>query len=434
MHQHLEPHQWAFVFGDPASARGRQLRTCPHCRPLKSTLPGWLRTVEQCADCTAALESTGPLHVEISSCKACKAAYEVFLGWLDDLEEPEPEIAPEWVTGADLYQELAHLPLQEQLAEVRSRPVYRQGGLCQHLNADSQAAQLSNPRRSHDRAVLAAAIADWLDEEEYSPRWIAELRAKSHAYRGNGLRLLGDFSGADRAFTRAGAWVDRADAHGRARATVLDLRSSLLLDLARPREAEALLERQHRECLRRGEVADAAQARVKLAMVKRAEGLCREALKWTDRALAILDRGQVLLLRAIVLHNRVQYLIECGDLRKARSAFDRLTKPDGGIFHLRRRWLSGDLLRAEGELDEAEKVFDEVRMSFLAEGLHRNVSLLTIELSELALQRKRYDRAYALARSVLGPLHRAGVAAEISKAHHLLEAARNHKTIRHDLH
>jgi len=420
MHRHLTPQQWALAFGDPNDVSGLELVACPRCSPYRGNLEAWLGAIDQCPDCAAALETYDPLPVEVLECDECMAAYEVFDGWLEAVEHFEPHVAPEWVTALDLLEELARLPLGEQIVQVRSQPVYQQWGLCQRLLAESFEARLTDPRRCHDRAALAAAVADRLDEEEYQARWVAELRAKAHAYYGNALRLLGSYGEAEREFALAETWLGRGLGRGRGEARVLSLKASLLLDQYRNLEAEALLERVERHYRVNRQRVEAAKALLKLAMVSRARELPQEAAERAERALDVLDLEDEPVLQVVARHNLVNYLLDSGDLRQARLVFDELPETADRLLRLRRTWLEGDLLRAEGDLDGAARRYDETRVGYLAEGLHYSVALASLSLAMVAAEQERHDAVRELARDAVVLLTRAGAPQEAFAAIRLL--------------
>ena len=429
MHQHLTPQLWAIAFGDPEDVAGQQLYACPRCSGARGTLQTWLEAVAQCPQCTAALDVYEPLPEEALHCDECLASYAVFESWLEKLEHFEPHVAPEWVTAPQLYRELMHMPLEEQLIEVRYRLIYQQWGFCQWLLADSAAARLSDPQRCHDRAGLAVAVAERLNEVDYQPRWVAELRAKAHAYLADALRLLGDHTAAEREFERAESWVERGLGQGRAESAVLSLRASLLLDQFRHLEAEALLERVQRSYRQSRQSSEEARVLLKLAMVSQARERPEEAARRVGRALEILDQVDEPVLQDVARQSLVHFWIDGRDIGHAREVFDGMSEPTVHHLRLRKRWLQGDLLRAEGDLQGAARMYDETRVGFLAEGLHYNVALLSLDLAMVAAEQERHDAVRALALDAVALLTRAGAPQKAFAALRLLIDALESKAV-----
>lgn len=352
------------------------------------------------------------------------ASYEVFVGWLDTLEHFEPHVAPEWVTARELAEELDQHAFEDRLDRVRSRLIYQQWGLCQRFLADSFEARLTAPQRSYERAALAVAIAERLNEVEYQPQWVAELRAKAYAYQGNALRLLGDYRSAESSFVVAERWIERGLGRGRAEATVLSLKASLLIDEYRHLEAEALLERVERYHRQNRQHVEAAKVLLQLAMVSHARERPRDAVQRVERALDILDLEEEAVLQMVARHNLVAFLLDCNELHDARAVFDELPEPEDRLLRLRRTWLEGDLLRAEGDLDGAAERYDTTRVGYLAPDLggplRYNVALVSLDLAMVAAEQRRHDAVRELARDAVVLLTRAGAPEEAFAAMRLL--------------
>jgi hypothetical protein len=328
---------------------------------------------------------------------------------MEKLEHFEPHVAPEWVTAPSLLAELSNLPLEDQLARVRDRLVYKQWGLCQYLLAESYAARVHDPRRSYDLAALGAELADLLNEVEYEPRWTADLRAKAHAFHANGLRLLGEQRAAEREFAVAESWVDQGLRQGRAEATVLGLKASLLMDQYRHLEAEALLERVEGHYRHHRQHRQAAEALLKLSIVSWNRGLAGQAAQRVGQAVDLLDAQDDALLRAVARHNLVAYLIDSGEVRQARTVFEEISEmPANRMLRLRRFWLAGDLHKAEGDLEAAARSYDDTRVGYLAEGLHYKVALVSLDLAMVAAAQDRHEAVRELARDAVVLLARAG--------------------------
>jgi len=420
MHEHFKPQQWALAFGDTEDRPGTQLFTCPRCSVHRGDLSAWLDSVRGCPRCRRALDAYEPLPPEALECPQCMTAYEVFEEWLERVEHFEPQVAPEWITGGDLLEELIPLCLEDQLARVRDQLVYKQWGLCQRLLAESAEVRLSDPRRSHDRAALATTVADLLDEDEYHPQWTAELRAKCHANYANSLRLLGDYATSEREFAVAEQWVERGLRQGSAECMVLAMKASLLLDEYRHLEAEALLQRVERHHRDREEHVATARTLLQLGRVSYARGAPTEAAQRVAQALEILGHENDLFLENVARHNLVKYLLESGDCDQAREAFDQLRPFEKRHLRLRQLWLEGDLLRAEGDLNGAARCYDDVRVGYLAEDLHYNVALASLHLAMVAAAQDRHGAVRDLARDSAVLLTRAGAPQEAFAAIRLL--------------
>jgi tetratricopeptide (TPR) repeat protein len=222
----------------------------------------------------------------------------------------------------------------------------------------------------------------------------------------------------------AESWVERGLGRGRAEATVLSLKASLLLDEYRHLEAESLLERVERYHRQARQPVKEAKALLKLAMVSHARERPREAVQRVERALDVLDLEEDPLLHTVARHNLVAFLLECNELPQARAVFDDLPETEDRLLRLRRSWLEGNLLRAEGDLDGAAERYDATRVGYLAPDLggplHYNVALVSLDLAMVAAEQKRHDAVRELARDAVVLLTRAGAPQEAFAAMRLL--------------
>lgn len=420
MHRHVKPQQWALAFGDPADCHGEQLLVCPDCSVARGDLQAWLLTLAECPRCWAAFQAYDPLPPDVLECEECMTSYQEFERWVDRVEHFEPLVVREWHAADEQLEELAHGPESSRIERVESDESFHRWGVCQRLLVESRAHWTKNLHHAHSTARLAAAVADRLDEDEYHPRWVADLRAKARGYLANTHRLLGDYAAAETEFAAAERWVEQGVRQGRAEATVLSLKSSLLLDQYRHLEAEALLERVVRHFRDHDQAHEAGRALLQLGMVSRARDRLPQAVQRVEEALSLLDprRDPDLLLGA--RGNLVLYRIDAEDAEGARAAFEQLPEPRDHLPRLRRAWLEADLLRLEGDLDGAARLYDDVRIAYLAEEVHYNVALVSLDLAVVATAQGRTDYVRELARDAVVLLTRSGAPQEAFAALRLL--------------
>ncbi|HTQ79148.1 MAG TPA: hypothetical protein VMM92_04070, partial [Thermoanaerobaculia bacterium] len=127
-----------------------------------------------------------------------------------------------------LWAELADRSFEEQLAAVRDEERFQTWGLCQLLLKESLAAAFEEPGRAIAAAELAVRITEHLHEAAYDPDWVLDLKARSCAYLGNGLRVLGELWSAESIFRRAEEFMETSmTGNPQVRAEVLDLKGSL---------------------------------------------------------------------------------------------------------------------------------------------------------------------------------------------------------------
>lgn len=429
MHRHLKPHQWALAFGDPNDRNGVQLYGCPRCAAARGDLEAWILSVAECPRCWPAFEAYEPVPPDALDCETCVAAYQEFEGWLERLEHFEPLVALEWMEADDLVTGLGARPFDAQVTRAESDPAFPRWGTCQRLLEDSKELWSCDPHRAHQLARLAVVAADRLPDDQYHPRWAADLRAKAHAYLANTARITGDLVTSEQEFSCAERWVERGVGQGRAEMTVLDLKASLLLDQNRLLEAEALLERVERHLVENGQDDKVARILIKRAIVSFQRELPRQAAERIDRALERLDPKTQPFLYEVALHNRVEYLLDCGRMAEARSSFENLTEPANRMVRFRRTWLEANLLRTEGDLEAASRLYDDLRIAYLAEDLHLNVAVVSLDLAIVARMQGDHETVRELARDALVLLTRAGAPQEAFAAIRLLVDAVEHEAV-----
>lgn len=429
MHRHLEPHDWALAFGDPSDRHGMQLYGCPQCSAARGDFESWILSVAVCPRCWPAFESYEPVPPDALDCDTCVAAYQEFESRLERLEHFEPLVATELEEADELLAELEGRPVEAQVALVEAHERFRRWGVCQRLLESCRGQWVADPLRAHAGAQVAVAIADRLADAEYHPRWTADLRAKAHAYLANTHRATGDLRASEVEFAQAERWVERGVGQGRAEMVVLDLKASLLLDQHRYLEAEAILDRVERHFQEYGLEAKLARVLIKRAIVSFERELPHQAVERVDRALELIDPDAEPFLAQAALHNRTEYLIDCGRVPEARAVFERIPEPTDRMVGFRRTWLHANLLRGEGDLEGAAKLYDDARIAYLAEGLHFTVALVSLDLAIVARMQGDHDTVRELARDALVLLTRAGAPQEAFAAIRLLVDAVEHQVV-----
>ncbi|HSL83639.1 MAG TPA: hypothetical protein VLF66_12765, partial [Thermoanaerobaculia bacterium] len=278
------------------------------------------------------------------------------------------------------------LEVPEQLVRVREDLRYRRWGLAQRLLGEAREAWSDDPELANDRATVAVAVAGLLDPAAYHPRWVADLRAKAHAYLANTHRILDDFAEAEREFLRAEHHLRRGAGSGRCQAQVFSLKASLLVDQQRFVEAGSLLERVEAYYRRAGEDRELARTRLQQAMVASGQGDFRGAADQCIDASSSLNPRQDRRLFVLARQNAVNLLTLAGDAEPARELFDALPPAPDRHLALRRQWVEGNLLRAEGELFPAMDAYEEARRAYREVGQHYLSALVALEQALTAFE------------------------------------------------
>lgn len=378
MHECLSVQGWIRAWGDP-EREGRQLATCPVCTPFRGDLSAWLAAVERCPECRSALEAT-PIEIsEVVECPTCAASFTKLHDILDELEHFDPAVASEVLSAEEMFGKLLRLSVAEQIARVTDDIRYQQWGLSHRLLEAARDLWCDDPEQANHRARVAVTVADLLDPETYHPLWLADLRAKARAYLANTYRILAEFREAEREFLTSEHHLRRGVGSGRCQAQVFSLKASLLIDQERYVEAGALLaevEAYHRKAENRRELA---RTRLKRAMVAEGRGDFVEAAEECRRAASGLDPELDVLLSVLAHQNAAHFLVQADRVAEARALFDALPPAVGRTMELRRLWIEGDLLRAEGKPMLAMETYQRARRGYRDEGCHYLMALVALQ-------------------------------------------------------
>lgn len=395
MHECLTAEGWIKLWGDPDTATHR-LATCPKCWPHRHDLAAWAVAAAACEDCRTALE-TSLLSEEAMNCPTCMESFAKLHELVEGLEHFDPAVAAEILTAEELSAKLAPMPLAAKIARVTDDLRYQQWGLAQHLLAASRELWFADRELAHEHATVAAAVADLVDPASYHPLWVADLRAKAHAYLGNTYRILAEFMESEREFLAAEMFAWRGTGSGQARTTVFSLKASLLIDQRRFVEAALLLDSVMAFHNAAEDAEATARTCLQLAIVKVGREEFTAASALCARALSYLDPERHRRLWTLAKQNAAEYTIAAGDVLRARALFDALPPVVDRSMELRRLWIEGNLLRAEGEGGAARVAYAAARGGFAEDGRHYYAALVSLEEAALCLDEGEHFDAQAMA-------------------------------------
>ena len=395
MHDCYSVQDWIREWGDP-DGRTYRLATCPHCWPLHDDPAAWVAVAADCEDCRRAIDSS-PVTDDILLCSGCLASLSQLYEMVEDLEHFDPSVAPEILTAKELAFKLAPLPVEDRVARVRDDLRYQQWGLAQRLLATSRDLWFTDPARGHDEAVVAVAVADRLSPSTYHPEWVADLRAKAHAYLANTLRILGEFRQAEREFLKAEGQVSRDTGQGQARAIVFNLKASLLLDQRRFVEAGLLLEFVMAHYATAQDHEAMGRTCLKLALVEDGREEYTTAAALCIRALTYLDPDEHRHPWTLAKQNAVEFTVAAGDIERARALFDDLPPVTNRWMELRRSWIEANLYRGEYAYGAARVAYQAARKGFAEDGRHYYAALVSLDEAGLALDEGETFDAVAMA-------------------------------------
>lgn len=393
MHECFTVQDWVRERSDPDAYDG--LSRCSRCTGAGSDLASRAVAVLECPDCRRALEAATPPDERLG-CPRCLATYETLLDMLEELEHFDPIVLAEAAASEAPFRALIALGPKEQVAAVAA-PEYRTWALCQRFVSDAQSLWRHEPRVAASRAEVGVAIAEGLDELEYHPAWVADLRAKAHAYLANCYRILARFPEADQEIAIAHERLLLGVGSGLWEARILSLEATLRMDQDRYDEAALLLDRVeafYREHDDRGELA---RTHLKRSRIHGARDHQMEAARECERALAILDPQEHPALATLAAQNQVYHLLHAGEIERARALFTELAPTDERMVLVRRKWIEANLLRAEGKNAFAMQAYEEARRGFAAAELAYDVALVSLDQALTAYDMGDVDEMNRLA-------------------------------------
>ena len=419
-HEHRTVRDWCLFF-ENLDDRATQLSACEAARNAWAEgLDVWFEHAVGCARCREIARIEGFLADGLD-CPECLAQLQALHDLLEVTEHYEPITVLELQRGDLFAEELEALPLEQQLIRVLSEHQFQQWGFAQKLLIDAQAAWHRDPEHAHDRALLAEAVAGTLDPESYGARWIADLEAKAHAYLGNAHRILGRFSLAEREFLLAEKYLRQGVRSGLMEARVFALKVSLLKDQHRHAEALALLDRVERYYVARRDDHEVGRLILKRAAVLELMGEPGDAAEECARASVLLDPQRDSLLPLLAQKNTVYCLVAAGDLERARALFDELPAMPEPMAEMQRRWVEGNLLRAEKHYGAAREVYETVRATCIERGLFYHAALASLDLAIAAFaENANHAEVRHMAEEAAVYLATAGAKAEAFQALHVL--------------
>lgn len=399
MHEHWTVSDWIYAFEETADEEPLALSVCPRAREAMAAGVGaWLGHVTDCAACREIARAQKLVPDERLHCETCRDALDVVFDLVEEAEHFEPAVVWELQRAEAMRDELRRLPVEDQIARVRADDRFAQWGFAQRLLFDARAAWHDDPHLAHDRALLASVVAERLLPEAYDPRWIADLRAKAHAYLANAHRILARFARAEREFATAEDLLRRGVGAPRAEARVLSLQASLLIDQHRNRQALAVLDRADRLLESVREDHERGRLALKRADILQALGHPLSAAEECARAVTLIDEQVEPRARLIAQQNSVHHLIVARQLDRARALFEHLPPTEDRILAIRRSWIEGDLLRAEGRYGEAREAYERTRTGFADAGMHYDVALVSLDLALAAFEEGHLAEVQHMAR------------------------------------
>jgi tetratricopeptide (TPR) repeat protein/DNA-binding XRE family transcriptional regulator len=321
---------------------------------------------------------------------------------------------------------------QGQLAIAREAAEFQTSGFVELLCEKSRAAAGDSAARALHLATCAVAAAAAVPAGE---GWRSRLGGLASVHLASALRVGGDLSSSDRAFSRAGElWRAGADDDPGLlnAARVLHLEASLRREQRRLPEALALLD-QALAIDRWGETPTLLMGKAKALEELGQHEAAIALLLQLESQLDSSDRRCLFVVRAQLVGN----LCYAERRLEAESRLPELRALAGELGNkldlLRVDWLQGQVAAGMGRTDEAIGALGRVRAAFMAQGNAYDTALVTLELAEIHAALGNTAEVKELARESAPVFQAQGVHREAQQALELFRGAAEEDRITADL-
>jgi tetratricopeptide (TPR) repeat protein len=346
----------------------------------------------------------------------CPACYEVG-GYILDLYSAgaidlsfcsvDLELARSRAEAPTLRQKLEGFSFDQQRGLISDLPRFKSWGLAELLCQESQEDAVTDAAAAIQRASLAVAVAEVLDDWQPAERsWLLELRAVAWAHLGNARRVAGDLRAAEEAFGEAlRLWEEGASDVG----DVLGYEAKLLALLASLRRAQRRLP----EALALLERATLLEPTAKLrAIILLNKAKLLEETGEVEAALVLLEDPAT---EAIVAgeptltlhlrHNLLDALTKAGRFTEAARLLPEVEelggRLGGALDRVRLRWTMARITAGLGDREGAIVLFEAVRQDFASQEIGFDMALVSLELTTLHAELGHTEAVRAIAAEVL---------------------------------
>ena len=281
-------------------------------------------------------------------------------------------------------------------------------GLAVFLARRSDKVASNDAKTAVDLAELAVAIArDLVQDQGAESQWGPILLFLALSYLGNAKRVMGDLPAARIAFKDAEAWKGAATVAGsilKFEPEILSLQVSMKLAERDFPESLLLLDKIVHLYLESPDTRDAhlaGQALIQEALALTEMGKLEQVTSTLQRAETLIDPKRDRRLLFVLHHNLMENLTkQCRFVEAERqlSYVKELVPSQGSrLDRIRVRWVEARIKIGLGDCRTGRLLLEEVRQSFLAEGIAYDVALATLDLAALSLEEGKTKEAKDLA-------------------------------------
>jgi len=286
----------------------------------------------------------------------------------------------------ELLTELGSHPPDRQELLVRNHQRYWRMELCDDLILAASRQRFGNTRQLVHRARLAVIVAENLKPgKEGGAARVEDYRSRAWSEFANSLRISGDLTAADKAFSIAQAHRLSGTGDPSHEARFLSKLASLRSDQRRfgtslqlSRQASTIW----RTLNDRQELGRALMAQ---ASATGEAGYPEMALKALSEAGSLVEHDTDSQLIVFLQHNTIRFLSESGSTRMALRLYENIRRSYGKasapLIRSKGLWLEGQLLSAAGETDAALQPLTLAREELLAHESSFEAALVSLDLA-----------------------------------------------------
>ena len=381
----------------------------------------------------------------LSGCEPCRQlAREI---WVGDPVPPEIDLKAiamgVWRQGrmfdqekADapaLVDELGKLSPARQLLVVRNSRRFQTRGFCELLLDRAFEACHSNAEEAIERVMTAKALAERLSTDTYGAGAVHDVQARAWTILGHAQREASLLREAEASFQRAEELAGQGSGDGCVLGRVLHLKAFLRHAQGRYEEALVLFRQAEREYRAAGDAHLRGSTLVDRGRTLREVGDLEGAVQAVRAGLELLDAERSPRMVLVAKHNLTLFLQELGQadaaLELVGEALTLHAHLGGEVDQLRLKWLEGKLAHLQGDLDRAERAFEEVRSGFEARSMPYDQALVSLDLAAAYLVRERFGEVLDLATEMLAVFQALSIDREAIAALFFLQEAVRARTM-----
>jgi tetratricopeptide (TPR) repeat protein len=250
-------------------------------------------------------------------------------------------------------------------------------------------------------AELAVEAAAGLGEEGFSAGQVEDFQARAAVELANSYRVTERPEEAQASLEAARQHHAAGSQDRLLGARLLEVQANIHDDRGELAEALTALDKALRVYRRYGDRHLAGRSLIKKGLYTARAGRQQKAIELLTEGLEMIDPGQDGPLVLAAVHNTACCLMDGGRCREARSLLWRhlslYEQHAGRQDRLKLRWLQALIYAGLGDLDRAERAFEEVRVGLRESGKPHSEAMATVELAGLRLRQGREDAARSLA-------------------------------------